>query len=255
MKVTNDKDFEKYVQENYILDDDDNDDASDDATEDDDEEEEEQAGYWSDDDLPVDESEEVLDDMFDMQISFDINDMSLTAPAMHSHHNDFMMKSPPSLPSFPSWSNDSYFLSSAASTDLIYEDTKLPATTSSTGYVFDQESGPLVKPSVASTDLFYEDTKLPAMTSSTGFASDQESGLLVTWCCWVNTTLILNPGFRIASYMRPVLRQLAQRVGQRAAVAKMVIAKTPVDARKIMLNATVGVVAMGTASMGTALAL
>ena len=55
--------------------------------------------------------------------------------------------------------------------------------------------------------------------------------------------------------MRPVLLQLAQRVGQRAAVAKMVIAKTPVDARKIMLNATVGVVAMGTASMGTALAL
>ena len=77
----------------------------------------------------------------------------------------------------------------------------------------------------------------------------------VTWCCWENTILIIDPGFRIASYMRPVLLQLAQRVGQRAAVAEMVIAKTPVDARKIMLSVTVGVVAMGTASMGTALAL
>jgi hypothetical protein len=32
---------------------------------------------------------------------------------------------------------------------------------------------------VASTDLFYEDTKLPATTSSTGYGSDQESGLLI----------------------------------------------------------------------------
>ena len=168
MKVTNDIDFEKYVKENYILDDDD-----DDASEDDDDDDE-QVDYWSDDDLPFDESDEVGDDMFDMQISFDINDMNLTVPEMPGHHYDLMIKSPPTIPSLPSWSGGSYLLPSVASTDLILidEDMKLPATRSSTGYASDRAGGPLVKPSVASTDLIDEDMKLPATNDTSVYTLD-----------------------------------------------------------------------------------